>query len=538
MPSDSITSPVVLHGAQLHVLRVRSRYATEPDGLVVRSIALEERPHEPYSLRVSIADAVGLEAEALLGARVELETSSGEQTRRIHGVVLGHDRIGEGEGGVRLNVGPALSLLGLHRRCRVFQGRSVVEIVRSVAEPLLVEQGSALVLDWLTRGYPPRGCCAQYHETDLAFVLRILAEAGITLRFDHGDRAEAVVLVDTHAPEARALRLPVVPPRPRVEGVQTAIVIGLPDEDVHTDRLGWIHVRLPWDDAANDGEHTTCWVRVAMAWAGDARGSVFRPRVGAEVVLSFIDGDPERPLCIGVLDEGPRPSCEGGSTWAVVMGRRSTVVAEDVLAVTGHQQHTVGGDLVQSIKGALRLRVGAAPTVGQSDRSVTLTVEHGIFAVDAAEAVVLRCGSSRIELGREQIVITSPRARVEGSVATGERTSAITLEAGGIDIEADDLRQHVGSAQVSADTAIVLGIGPQASEAALALSARGIMASARGHLDAKADEVCVLGTSSLGLAGKVTGVRGREVAIDADLAIEITSRGPVDVIANDDAATH
>ncbi len=575
-----------LRDERLSALRYTLRVCSRPSDaatsdIVLHSFVLEERLHEPYTLRIAAVGEEELDLEALLGARVDLEITRGDTRRMVHGVVLEHECVSANEDGleVRLYVGPALELLKLHLRHRIFQGRTVPEIVREVAEPLLVEQGSALVLDQLTRSYAPRDYCVQYRETDLAFVLRILAESGITLLFDHSGDAEVVVLVDSkesfpsagreplgvrpaatpsssrlapsdpvrlpvggfrtlrwrsrlqwsgvgdwkgpsgchvadtaelHAAsdamvlragsvfaleeepqagretawvvqrvrhfgevdrgsgepvaveycnelEARSLRLPVVPPRslrPRVDGVQTAIVIGPPDEEVHTDRLGRIRVRLPWGDATGDGEHSSCWVRVMMPWPGDELGLVCLPRMGAEVVLSFRDGDPDQPLCIGVLEEG-------------------------------------------------------TPNVGGSMR-------YGIFEVDAADAIVLRCGSSRIELGREKI----------------------TLEASGIDVMTDDLRQYVGSAQVSADTAIVLGIGPSAAEAALALSARGIMAHAKGRFDAKADEVCVLGTSSLGLGGGITGVRGREVAIDAERGIEITSRGPVDVIANDEAATH
>ncbi len=89
-------------------------------------------------------------------------------------------------------------------------------------------------------------------------------------------------------------------PRPRVNGPHTAIVVGPEGEEIHTDEHGRIKVRFHWD-SRTDEEHGSCWVRVAQSWAGAGWGALFIPRVGMEVVVQFIDGDPDRPLVIGCV---------------------------------------------------------------------------------------------------------------------------------------------------------------------------------------------------------------------------------------------
>lgn len=99
-------------------------------------------------------------------------------------------------------------------------------------------------------------------------------------------------------------------PKPRIYGVQTARVTGPLGMDVHTDPHGRIKVCFHWDRAPNDlAGNYSCWVRVSHVWAGQgAPGFMFIPRVGMEVVVSFIDGDPDRPLVTGCVHNGANPT--------------------------------------------------------------------------------------------------------------------------------------------------------------------------------------------------------------------------------------
>lgn len=88
--------------------------------------------------------------------------------------------------------------------------------------------------------------------------------------------------------------------RPRMHP-QVASVVGGANETVHTDRYGRIRIHFPWDRQGKEDESCSCWVRVVVPWAGNGFGMQFVPRVGQEVIVSFIDGDPDRPLVTGCV---------------------------------------------------------------------------------------------------------------------------------------------------------------------------------------------------------------------------------------------
>ncbi len=87
-------------------------------------------------------------------------------------------------------------------------------------------------------------------------------------------------------------------PRPVVGSVETAIVTGPEKQESNLDPFGRVQVRFWWDDQ-DQGNHTSCWIRVAQVWAGQGYGAFFWPRVGHEVVVAFEQGDPDRPIVVG-----------------------------------------------------------------------------------------------------------------------------------------------------------------------------------------------------------------------------------------------
>jgi type VI secretion system secreted protein VgrG len=109
--------------------------------------------------------------------------------------------------------------------------------------------------------------------------------------------------------EAIPSRVPMTPhrqtKRPRIEGTQVAIVAGPAGEEIHPDQYGRIKLWFPWDRRAKKDGSDTCWVRVAQNWAGSTWGGQIIPRIGMEVMVAFVDGDPDRPLVTGVV---PNPA--------------------------------------------------------------------------------------------------------------------------------------------------------------------------------------------------------------------------------------
>lgn len=90
-----------------------------------------------------------------------------------------------------------------------------------------------------------------------------------------------------------------VTPKPIVQGPQTAVVVGKAGEEIWVDKYGRIKVKFPWDPEPTTDETSSCWVRVTQNWAGKKWGIFFLPRIGQEVIVDFLEGDPDRPIVTG-----------------------------------------------------------------------------------------------------------------------------------------------------------------------------------------------------------------------------------------------
>jgi type VI secretion system secreted protein VgrG len=100
-------------------------------------------------------------------------------------------------------------------------------------------------------------------------------------------------------PAATPFRPTRLTPKPIVEGAQTAIVSGPSGEEIYTDKYGRVKVQFPWDREGINNEKASCWIRVSQLWAGEGWGAMFIPRIGHEVIVDFLEGDPDRPIITG-----------------------------------------------------------------------------------------------------------------------------------------------------------------------------------------------------------------------------------------------
>jgi type VI secretion system secreted protein VgrG len=141
-------------------------------------------------------------------------------------------------------------------------------------------------------------------------------------RVEHHGHAPEELTSDTHAlqkeGEAREryhntfecipLDVPFRPerrrPRARMAGLQTTTVVGPASEEIHTDEHGRIKVQFHWDRKGQKDERSSCFLRVAQVWAGLGWGFVFLPRIGMEVLVDFLEGDPDRPIVVGCVYNG------------------------------------------------------------------------------------------------------------------------------------------------------------------------------------------------------------------------------------------
>ncbi len=181
--------------------------------------------------------------------------------------------------------------------------------------------------------------------------------------------------------------MPRVRARPRIHGVQTARVVGPPREEIHTDRLGRVKVHMHWDRDPLSGGDESCWLRVAQGWAGPGFGTLFVPRVGMEVLIAFVQGDPDQPIVIGCVYNGENDapqalpeqrarttwrskSTPGGEGWNELTfdddaGRERVYLRaqrEMVTHVGGHRQTAIGASCDTRVGGDRSLTVQGSRT--------------------------------------------------------------------------------------------------------------------------------------------------------------------------------
>jgi type VI secretion system secreted protein VgrG len=117
--------------------------------------------------------------------------------------------------------------------------------------------------------------------------------------FDAGQSGSQYTVKFDAIPAAQQFRPPRRTPKPFVQGPQTAVVVGPGGDEIFTDKYGRVKVQFHWDRYGKKDEKSSCWVRVSQPWAGQNFGFVHIPRIGQEVVVSFLEGDPDQPLITG-----------------------------------------------------------------------------------------------------------------------------------------------------------------------------------------------------------------------------------------------
>ena len=148
---------------------------------------------------------------------------------------------------------------------------------------------------------------AAEEEADAAFGLQYLAQI------------EAI-------PADIPFRPPRVTPKPTVHGSQTALVTGPSAEESYTDKYGRVKVHFHWDREGEHDENASCWIRVSHGWAGGQYGMIFLPRVGQEVIVDFLEGDPDKPVITGRVYNGdcmPPYGLPGEKTKSTIKGHSS-----------------------------------------------------------------------------------------------------------------------------------------------------------------------------------------------------------------------
>ncbi|AMM25106.1 type VI secretion system Vgr family protein [Variovorax sp. PAMC 28711] len=244
------------------------------------------------------------------------------------------------------------------------------------------------------------------HAGDADLVKDLIAsEAGLSLP----GRGMHTFLV-TAMPVEMPFRPQRLTPRPTMPGPQSAIVVGPAGKETCMDDMGRVKVHFHWDRYDESNEKSSCWVRVSQPWAGKAWGGFFIPRIGQEVIVDFLNGDPDRPIIVGRMynDDQPPPyttatqsgfktrSTPGGDTTTFnelrfedQMGEEQIHMhAEKDLDVLVEKQETrkVGTDSYTKVGGEMQLCTGKKRTadIGADDvlkvignRSISVGGNHG-----------------------------------------------------------------------------------------------------------------------------------------------------------------
>jgi type VI secretion system secreted protein VgrG len=307
---------------------------------------------------------------------------------------------------------------------------------------------------------------------------------------------------------------PAVSRRRPSQVLETATVVGPQGEDVHTDALGRVRVRFHWDRAGEGRDDASCWIRVAQSQAGAGFGAQHLPRVGSEVVVGFLDGDPDRPVVLGALYNGPHPT-----PFALPEDRtRSGLRTRSVGGADGYNELSF-----EDRSGAEQVRLRAQrdlavqvlsdrhAVVGGADR---LEV-HGVRAESLGEAQTEVRGDRRERVGgdRSASIVGSDRVAVGGN-ATAEVSGHAELSVGAsLRAKVDhDLTATAGrnvSVAASENAFVRAGVGGEPSMLVLNASTTAVLT----------------GTESVGVeAGTAVEIRvGRSVIRVSDARIEVVS---------------
>lgn len=228
--------------------------------------------------------------------------------------------------------------------------------------------------------------------------------------------------------------------RPDIPGVHTATVVGPKGEEIYTDKYGRIKVHFHWDRQGKKNERSSCWVRLSHDWAGEGWGAMYIPRIGMEVVVQFVDGDPDRPIIIGTLYNGdnPPPLTLPDENTKTVLRTRSTPNGDGANEImfedsAGQEQFSLHAerDLSIEVKNDKTQIIGEHKN-GTPVGSETLTVKKDrTKTVDGQQTMIVAQNDS-IEIGGQQtlIVIGNRTTEVHGDqseVIARNSTEFVTL---------------------------------------------------------------------------------------------------------------
>jgi type VI secretion system secreted protein VgrG len=198
-------------------------------------------------------------------------------------------------------------------------------------------------------------------------------------------------------------------PAPRIHGCQTAVVVGKAGEEITTDQYGRVKVKFHWDQAAPTDETSSCWIRVAQTWAGKQWGTFFLPRIGQEVVVTFLEGNPDRPLVTGSVYNAAQLVPYG--------------LPDNQTRSTIRSDSSKGGGGANEIRFEDKKGEEEVFIQAQKDMNVSVLNDQAITVANARTVTVQKADDIlKVEKGNRTIEIAGKEART----VKGDRTLTIT----------------------------------------------------------------------------------------------------------------
>ncbi len=299
----------------------------------------------------------------------------------------------------------------------------------------------------------------------------------------------------------RSYRTPLATPKPTVAGPQTAIVVGKAGEEIWTDKYGRVKVQFHWDREGKENETSSCWVRVSQVWAGAKWGAMHIPRIGQEVIVDFLEGDPDRPIITGRVYNGDNMppydltanqtqsgikshSTKGGgpknfnelrfedkkgSEQVFVQAEKDleTLVKNDEQRLVMHDRKTdIGNDETVSVGANRTETVGSneSITIGGS-RSETVASQESV-TVGATRALTVAVNNSTTVGAANELTVGAADATTVGggqSVSVGGGQSISVGAAHTLDVGADETISVGGKRSINIGKDDVLQVGKKLS---------------------------------------------------------------------------
>ena len=292
--------------------------------------------------------------------------------------------------------------------------------------------------------------------------------------------------------------------RPVMDGPQIAIVTGPEGEEIHCDQYGRVKVRFPWDRYSENDEHSSAWLRVSQGWAGGQYGFIALPRIGHEVIVSFLDGDPDQPIITGRTwhaantppyalpehktrttlktqshkgegnnelrfeDEADQEQIyvhaqkdldlltENNRTEVIKNDSHRTVAKDEFSHIKGNDHSTVDGEKRESIGGDLSL-IANGSQHSKQDKNQLIEAGSEIhhkagmkIVIEAGAEVTLKAGGSFVKVDPSGVTVSGPMVKLNsgGGPGSGAGASAQVPEipdlidaAKGARVRQDALRQ-------------------------------------------------------------------------------------------------